>query len=166
MDRLLFAACSISQSRSWSAQYTCASQPEAIQAMATPVQAYPARDARYARGWMVSCNCTGSWWQSGSLPGLTALMVHNPDSSALRPFAIRARNRTRKWIPLSMTCCAAWGNTSPAKRASPRAFIAESEGGAASPGTAELEKGNALDRLLRFFTALYFIHPVEGGEAN
>ena len=56
-------------------------KPETIRAMTTPAPAYPAGDARYARGWMVSSNGAGSWWHSGSLPGSTALMVRNPDGS-------------------------------------------------------------------------------------
>jgi CubicO group peptidase (beta-lactamase class C family) len=58
-------------------------KPETIRAMTTPAPAYPQGDARYARGWMVSSNGAGSWWQSGSLPGSTSLMVHNPDGSCL-----------------------------------------------------------------------------------
>ena len=56
-------------------------KPETIRAMTTPVPAYPQGDARYARGWMVSDNGAGSWWHSGSLPGSTSLMIHNPDGS-------------------------------------------------------------------------------------
>ena len=56
-------------------------KPATIQTMTTPAPAYPAGDARYARGWMVSGNGAGSWWQSGSLPGSTSLMVRNPDGS-------------------------------------------------------------------------------------
>ena len=56
-------------------------KPETIRVMTTPTPAYPAGDARYARGWMVSSNGAGSWWQSGSLPGSTSLMVRNPDGS-------------------------------------------------------------------------------------
>jgi len=56
-------------------------KPATIQAMTTPASAYPAGDARYARGWMVSGNGAGSWWHNGSLPGSTALMVRNPDGS-------------------------------------------------------------------------------------
>jgi CubicO group peptidase (beta-lactamase class C family) len=56
-------------------------KPETIRAMTTPAPAYPEGDARYARGWMVSDNGAGSWWHSGSLPGSTSLMVHNPDGS-------------------------------------------------------------------------------------
>lgn len=56
-------------------------KPDTIRAMTTPVPAYPQDDARYARGWMVSDNGAGSWWHSGSLPGSTSLMVHNPDGS-------------------------------------------------------------------------------------
>jgi CubicO group peptidase (beta-lactamase class C family) len=54
-------------------------KPATIQAMTTPAPAYPAGDARYARGWMVSSNGAGSWWYNGSLPGSTTLMVRNPD---------------------------------------------------------------------------------------
>ncbi len=56
-------------------------KPETIKAMTTPAPAYPAGDARYARGWMVSSNGTGSWWHNGSLPGSASLMVRNPDGS-------------------------------------------------------------------------------------
>jgi CubicO group peptidase (beta-lactamase class C family) len=56
-------------------------KPQTIQAMTTPAPAYPAGDARYARGWMVSGNGAGSWWHSGSLPGSTSLMIRNPDGS-------------------------------------------------------------------------------------
>ena len=56
---------------------------ETIQLMTTPTPAYPPGDARYARGWMVSGSGAGSWWQSGSLPGSTSLMVRNPDGSCL-----------------------------------------------------------------------------------
>ena len=56
-------------------------KPETINAMTTPTPAYPAGDARYARGWMVSGNGAGSWWHNGSLPGSTSLMVRNPDGS-------------------------------------------------------------------------------------
>jgi CubicO group peptidase (beta-lactamase class C family) len=56
-------------------------KPDTIKVMTTPVPAYPAGDARYARGWMVSGNGAGSWWHSGSLPGSTSLMVRNPDGS-------------------------------------------------------------------------------------
>jgi CubicO group peptidase (beta-lactamase class C family) len=58
-------------------------KPETIRAMTTPAPAYPQGDARYARGWMVSGNGAGSWWHSGSLPGSTSLMVHNPDGSCV-----------------------------------------------------------------------------------
>jgi CubicO group peptidase (beta-lactamase class C family) len=67
-------------------------KPETIRAMTTPVPAYPAGDARYARGWMVSSNGAGSWWQSGSLPGSTSLMAHNPDGSC---FAALCNTRTQ-----------------------------------------------------------------------
>lgn len=56
-------------------------KPETVRLMTTPSPAYPQGDARYARGWMVSSNGDGSWWQSGSLPGSASLMVHNPDGS-------------------------------------------------------------------------------------
>src|SRR5277367_2324495 len=56
-------------------------KPETIKAMTTPSPAYPAGDARYARGWLVSDNGAGSWWHNGSLPGSTSLMVRNPDGS-------------------------------------------------------------------------------------
>jgi CubicO group peptidase (beta-lactamase class C family) len=58
-------------------------KPETIRAMTTPAPAYPQGDARYARGWMVSSSGVGSWWHSGSLPGSTSLMVHNPDGSCM-----------------------------------------------------------------------------------
>jgi len=58
-------------------------KPQTIATMTTPAPAYPAGDARYARGWMVSSNGAGSWWHSGSLPGSTALMVRNPDGTCL-----------------------------------------------------------------------------------
>jgi CubicO group peptidase (beta-lactamase class C family) len=58
-------------------------KPDTIRAMTTPSPAYPQGDARYARGWMVSNNGAGSCWHSGSLPGSTSLMVHNPDGSCL-----------------------------------------------------------------------------------
>lgn len=57
--------------------------PETIRLMTEPCPAYPQGDARYARGWMVSSDGAGSWWQSGSLPGSASLMVHNPDGSCL-----------------------------------------------------------------------------------
>jgi CubicO group peptidase (beta-lactamase class C family) len=56
-------------------------KPETIRTMTTPATAYPAADARYARGWMVSNDGAGSWWHSGSLPGSTALMLRTPDGS-------------------------------------------------------------------------------------
>jgi len=56
-------------------------KPQTIRTMTTPAPAYPAGDARYARGWMVSSKGAGSWWHSGSLPGSTSLMVRNPDGS-------------------------------------------------------------------------------------
>lgn len=58
-------------------------KPDTVRAMTTPSSAYPQGDARYARGWMVRGNGAGSWWQSGSLPGSTSLMVRNPDGSCL-----------------------------------------------------------------------------------
>lgn len=56
-------------------------KPETIKAMTTPAPAYPAGDARYARGWLVSDNGAGSWWHNGSLPGSTSIMIRNPDGS-------------------------------------------------------------------------------------
>jgi CubicO group peptidase (beta-lactamase class C family) len=56
-------------------------KPETIRTMTTPAPAYPEGDARWARGWMVADNGAGSWWQSGSLPGSTALMIRNADAS-------------------------------------------------------------------------------------
>ncbi len=56
-------------------------KPETIRAMTTPVPASPQGDARYARGWMVANDGSGSWWHSGSLPGSTALMIRNSDGS-------------------------------------------------------------------------------------
>ena len=50
-------------------------KPETIKIMTTPAPAYPAGDARYARGWMVRNNGAGTWWHSGSLPGTTSIMV-------------------------------------------------------------------------------------------
>jgi len=50
-------------------------KPESIKMMTTPAAAYPAGDARYARGWMVRDNGAGNWWHTGSLPGTTTLMV-------------------------------------------------------------------------------------------
>jgi CubicO group peptidase (beta-lactamase class C family) len=67
-------------------------KPETIRAMTNPAPAYPAGDARYARGWMVSSDGAGSWWQSGSLPGSTSLIVHNPDGSC---FAALCNTRTQ-----------------------------------------------------------------------
>ena len=67
-------------------------KPETIATMTTPAPAYPAGDARYARGWMVSGNGLGSWWHTGSLPGSTALMVRNPDGSC---FAAICNSRTQ-----------------------------------------------------------------------
>jgi len=56
-------------------------KPETIRTMTTPAAAYPAGDARYARGWMVSNNGAGSWWHGGSLPGSTAMMLRTPDGA-------------------------------------------------------------------------------------
>jgi CubicO group peptidase (beta-lactamase class C family) len=67
-------------------------KPETIRAMTTPAPAYPQGNARYARGWMVSGNGAGSCWHSGSLPGSTSLMVHNPDGSC---FAALCNTRTQ-----------------------------------------------------------------------
>jgi CubicO group peptidase (beta-lactamase class C family) len=53
-------------------------KPETIKTMTTPAPAYPAGDARYARGWMVRNNGTGNRWHIGSLPGTTAIMVRTP----------------------------------------------------------------------------------------
>jgi hypothetical protein len=50
-------------------------KPDTIKMMTTPAPAYPAGDARYARGWMVRNNGAGPWWHSGSLPGTTSIMV-------------------------------------------------------------------------------------------
>jgi CubicO group peptidase (beta-lactamase class C family) len=50
-------------------------KPATIKLMTTPAPAYPAGDARYARGWMVRDNGAGSWWHNGSLPGTTSIMV-------------------------------------------------------------------------------------------
>jgi CubicO group peptidase (beta-lactamase class C family) len=58
-------------------------KPETMRSMTTPVPAYPQGPARYARGWMVSEDGAGSWWHSGSLPGSTALMVHQPNGTCL-----------------------------------------------------------------------------------
>jgi CubicO group peptidase (beta-lactamase class C family) len=66
-------------------------KPETIRVMTTPAPAYPQGDTRSARGWMVSSNGAGSWWHSGSLPGSTSLMVHNPDGSC---FAALCNTRT------------------------------------------------------------------------
>lgn len=54
-------------------------KPESIRAMTTPAPAYPAGSARYARGWMVSGDGSGSWWHNGSLPGSTSVMLRSPD---------------------------------------------------------------------------------------
>jgi CubicO group peptidase (beta-lactamase class C family) len=48
-------------------------KPATVQAMTTPAPAYPQRQARYARGWMVGDN--GDWWHNGSLPGSTTMMA-------------------------------------------------------------------------------------------
>jgi CubicO group peptidase (beta-lactamase class C family) len=53
-------------------------KPETIKTMTTPAPAYPAGDARYARGWMVRNNGAGNWWHIGSLPGTTTIMVRTP----------------------------------------------------------------------------------------
>jgi hypothetical protein len=53
-------------------------KPETIKTMTTPALAYPAGDARYARGWMVRNNGAGNWWHIGSLPGATTIMVRTP----------------------------------------------------------------------------------------
>jgi CubicO group peptidase (beta-lactamase class C family) len=58
-------------------------RPETIRTMTTPAAAYPPGDARYARGWMVSQNGSGSWWHSGSLPGSTTLVLRTPDGACL-----------------------------------------------------------------------------------
>jgi len=50
-------------------------KPATIKTMTTPAPAYPAGDARYARGWMVRNNGAGNWWHNGSLPGTTTIMV-------------------------------------------------------------------------------------------
>jgi CubicO group peptidase (beta-lactamase class C family) len=54
-------------------------KPETLKTMTTPAPAYPAGDARYARGWMVRDNGAGNWWHNGSLPGTTSLMVRTPN---------------------------------------------------------------------------------------
>jgi CubicO group peptidase (beta-lactamase class C family) len=53
-------------------------KPDTIKMMTTPAPAYPAGDARYARGWMVRNNGAGNWWHNGSLPGTTSIMVRTP----------------------------------------------------------------------------------------
>ena len=53
-------------------------KPDTIKLMTTPAPAYPAGDARYARGWMVRDNGAGNWWHNGSLPGTTSIMVRTP----------------------------------------------------------------------------------------
>jgi CubicO group peptidase (beta-lactamase class C family) len=50
-------------------------KPATVRTMTTPVAAYPAGPARYARGWMVRNDGAGSWWHNGSLPGTTTIMV-------------------------------------------------------------------------------------------
>jgi CubicO group peptidase (beta-lactamase class C family) len=56
-------------------------KPKTIRAMTTPAPVYPAGNARYARGWMVSDNGAGSWWHNGSLPGSTSLMIRTSDGA-------------------------------------------------------------------------------------
>lgn len=56
-------------------------KPETVRNMTAPCSAYPRGNVRYARGWMVADNGTGTWFHSGSLPGSTSLMARNPDSS-------------------------------------------------------------------------------------
>ena len=53
-------------------------KPATIRTMTTPAPAYPAGDARYARGWFVRNNGAGNWWHGGSLPGTTSVMVRTP----------------------------------------------------------------------------------------
>jgi CubicO group peptidase (beta-lactamase class C family) len=51
-------------------------QPQTIKVMTTPSPAYPAGSpAKYARGWMVRDDGSGTWWHNGSLPGSTTIMV-------------------------------------------------------------------------------------------
>ena len=56
-------------------------KPGTVRVMTTPAPASPEGDARWARGWMISQDGSGSWWISGSLPGSTALMIRNSDGS-------------------------------------------------------------------------------------
>jgi CubicO group peptidase (beta-lactamase class C family) len=56
-------------------------KPGTVRVMTTPAPASPEGDARWARGWMISQDGSGSWWISGSLPGSTALMIRNQDGS-------------------------------------------------------------------------------------
>jgi CubicO group peptidase (beta-lactamase class C family) len=53
-------------------------KPDTIKIMTTPAPAYPADDARYARGWMVRNNGAGNWWHIGSFPGTTTIIVRTP----------------------------------------------------------------------------------------
>jgi CubicO group peptidase (beta-lactamase class C family) len=54
-------------------------KPATIKMMTTPAPAFdPTAQARYARGWMVRGNGSGSWWHNGSLPGSTTIMVKTP----------------------------------------------------------------------------------------
>jgi CubicO group peptidase (beta-lactamase class C family) len=51
-------------------------KPETLRLIFTPSPAYPQNsDAKYARGWMVRNNGTGSRWHNGSMPGSTTIMV-------------------------------------------------------------------------------------------
>ena len=56
-------------------------KPETVRKMTTPAAAYPQGNVRYARGWMVANDGSGTWFHSGSLPGSSSLMVRNPDTS-------------------------------------------------------------------------------------
>jgi CubicO group peptidase (beta-lactamase class C family) len=56
-------------------------KPGTVNVMTTPAPASPEDAARWARGWMISQDGSGSWWISGSLPGSTALMIRNADAS-------------------------------------------------------------------------------------
>ena len=67
-------------------------KPATIKMMTTPAPAYPAGDARYARGWMVRGNGAGNWWHNGSLPGTTTIMVRTPTSFC---WAALANTRTQ-----------------------------------------------------------------------
>jgi CubicO group peptidase (beta-lactamase class C family) len=67
-------------------------KPATIKLMTTPAPAYPAGDARYARGWMVRNNGAGNWWHSGSLPGSTTIMVRTPTGMC---WAALANTRTQ-----------------------------------------------------------------------